>query len=59
VHAADRAERTVTRLVLGDGAGGERGLAVLELARALERASDRMALVGHVLHDQVMAGLSH
>jgi hypothetical protein len=34
-------------------------MVVLELARALERASDRMALVGHVLHDQVIAGLSH
>ena len=58
-HAADRAERRVTRLVLSGDVGGEGGMVVLELARALERASDRMALVGHVLHDQVMAGLSH
>jgi uncharacterized protein Yka (UPF0111/DUF47 family) len=58
-HAADGAERTVTRLVLGGDAAGQRSMAVLELARALERASDRMALVGHVLHNQVMVGLSH
>jgi uncharacterized protein Yka (UPF0111/DUF47 family) len=58
-HAADRAERAVTRLVLSGGAAGERGMVVLELARSLERASDRMALVGHVLHNQIMSGLSH
>ena len=58
-HAADRAERTVTGLVLSGEAGGKSGMVVLELARALERASDRLALVGHVLHDQVMAELSH
>jgi uncharacterized protein Yka (UPF0111/DUF47 family) len=58
-HQADRAERSVTRLVLGDGTDHGKGIVVLELARALERASDRMALVGHVLHDQVIAGLSH
>lgn len=58
-HACDCAERAVTRLVLSGDATGERGLVVLELSRSLERASDRMALVGHVLHNQVMSGLSH
>jgi uncharacterized protein Yka (UPF0111/DUF47 family) len=58
-HAADRAERAVTRLVLSGDAAGERSMVVLELARSLERASDRMALVGHVLHNQMMSGLSH
>jgi uncharacterized protein Yka (UPF0111/DUF47 family) len=58
-HQADKAERNLTRLLLGDEAGQGRGMVVLELARALERASDRMALIGHVLHNQVMAGLSH
>lgn len=58
-HAADRAERTITRLTLSGEAGGERSMVALELARALERASDRMALVGHVLHNQVLADLSH
>ena len=58
-HAADRAERAVTRLVLSGDAAGDRSMVVLELARSLERASDRMALVGHVLHNQMMSGLSH
>jgi uncharacterized protein Yka (UPF0111/DUF47 family) len=58
-HAADRAERTVTRLVLGGDAERGRSMVVLELARALERASDRLALVGHLLHTHVMAGLSN
>lgn len=58
-HAADQAERTVTSLVLGGDAERGRSMVVLELARALERASDRLALVGHLLHTYVMAGLSN
>lgn len=58
-HAADQAERTVTSLVLGGDAEHGRSMVVLELARALERASDRLALVGHLLHTYVMAGLSN
>jgi uncharacterized protein Yka (UPF0111/DUF47 family) len=57
-HAADESERSVTRLVLGGSATGERNIAALELARSLERATDRLALVGHVLHSHVMAGLA-
>jgi hypothetical protein len=36
----------------------ETALAVLELARALERANDRMAVAGNLLHTHVMADLS-
>jgi uncharacterized protein Yka (UPF0111/DUF47 family) len=57
-HAADASERTVTRLVLDGGAAREGGLVALELARALERSSDRFALIGHVLHTHVMGELS-
>jgi uncharacterized protein Yka (UPF0111/DUF47 family) len=57
-HAADASERTVTRLVLGGGAARDGTLVALELARALERSSDRFALIGHVLHTHVMGELS-
>ena len=56
-HAADRAERAVTQT------GAERRRATARavsscssLPARSERASDRLALVGHVLHDHVMAG---
>jgi hypothetical protein len=56
-HAADDSERIVTGLVLGnDGAGG--ALCLLELARAIERATDRLARIGHLVHEHVMADLS-
>jgi len=59
-HDADKAERSVTRLVLGGGGGAREGAAVaLELAHALERSSDRLALVGHLLHRHVMGELSN
>jgi uncharacterized protein Yka (UPF0111/DUF47 family) len=57
-HAADTSERTVTRLVLGGGAAREGRLVALELARALERSSDRFAQIGHVLHAHVMGELT-
>ncbi|HZP09610.1 hypothetical protein [Methyloceanibacter sp.] len=57
-HAADDVERTMTRLVLGTGSLREGGLVALELARALERSSDRLSLIGHVLHTHVMGELS-
>jgi uncharacterized protein Yka (UPF0111/DUF47 family) len=56
-HRADDAERTVTALVLGKG-GAPGGSCILELARAIERATDRMARIGHLLHEHVMADLS-
>src|SRR5262249_20409258 len=46
-HAADASERAVTRLVLGGGATREGGLVILELARALERSTDKLSLIGH------------
>jgi uncharacterized protein Yka (UPF0111/DUF47 family) len=56
-HAADNAERIVTGLVLSnDGAKG--ALCVLELARAMERSTDRLARIGHLIHEHVMADLS-
>jgi uncharacterized protein Yka (UPF0111/DUF47 family) len=56
-HAADDAERRITSLVLSKGdANG--GVCVLELARAIERATDRLARVGHLLREHVMADLS-
>jgi uncharacterized protein Yka (UPF0111/DUF47 family) len=57
-HAADLAERTVTACVLRGHFETETALAVLELARALERANDRMAVAGNLLHTHVMADLS-
>jgi uncharacterized protein Yka (UPF0111/DUF47 family) len=56
-HAADDAERAVTGAVLrNDRAEG--ALCVLELARAIERATDRLARIGHLLHEHVMTDLS-
>src|SRR5258708_1331078 len=56
-HAADNAERRITGLVLSKGdANG--GVCILELTRAIERATDRLARVGHLLREHVMADLS-
>jgi uncharacterized protein Yka (UPF0111/DUF47 family) len=56
-HAADDAERRITGLVLSKGdANG--GICILELARTIERATDRLARVGHLLREHVMADLS-
>jgi uncharacterized protein Yka (UPF0111/DUF47 family) len=56
-HAADDAERAVTGAVLrNDRAEG--ALCVLELARAIERATDRLARIGHLLREHVLADLS-
>jgi uncharacterized protein Yka (UPF0111/DUF47 family) len=56
-HAADDAERTVTGLVLRNG-DAKGAFCLLELARAIERATDRLARIGHLLHAHVMADLS-
>ena len=56
-HAADAAERAATAFVLQRAGDLRTGLAVLEFARALERAVDRLASVGHHLYDHVMADL--
>jgi uncharacterized protein Yka (UPF0111/DUF47 family) len=57
-HVADSAERAVTTAVLKDGGEVGAALSVLELARALERATDRISALGRLLHQHVMADLS-
>jgi uncharacterized protein Yka (UPF0111/DUF47 family) len=57
-HAADDQERTITALVLGGNFDLPTSLSVLELARAVERATDRLAGFGHLLREHIMADLS-
>ncbi len=57
-HRADTAERAVTRIVLQGGGEVGASLSVLELARALERAADRLSAVGHLLREHVLADLA-
>jgi len=57
-HMGDSAERAVTALVLRGECELTVGLPVLELARALERSTDRMAGFGHLLRQRVLADLS-
>jgi uncharacterized protein Yka (UPF0111/DUF47 family) len=57
-HDADDAERSVTAQVLRGGLDFASSIAALELARALERATDRMAGFGHLLHAHVLADLA-
>jgi hypothetical protein len=48
----------VTTAVLTNGGEVGTALSVLELTRALERATDRISTLGHLLHQHVMADLS-
>ena len=57
-HKADAAERTVTVRLLAGEFNLKTTLSVLELARALERSTDRLAGFGHVLREHVLADLS-
>lgn len=57
-HRADAAERKVTANILTGGFDLKTALSVIELARALERATDRLAAFGHVLREHVLADLS-
>jgi uncharacterized protein Yka (UPF0111/DUF47 family) len=57
-HLGDAAEREVTKLVLRGGLALPVSLSVLELARAIERATDRLAGFGHLLREHVLAELS-
>ncbi|HVX77020.1 MAG TPA: hypothetical protein VHB49_12885 [Bradyrhizobium sp.] len=57
-HAADTQERAITARVFGGGLDVATSLSVLELARALERATDRLGAFGHSLHRHIMADLS-
>jgi uncharacterized protein Yka (UPF0111/DUF47 family) len=57
-HAADQCERRVTELVLGGSLDLKASLSVLELARAVERATDRLSDFGHLLSRHVLADLA-
>ena len=57
-HRADDAERAVTAVVLRGDFALKMSLAALELARALERATDRLAAFGHQLREHVLADLA-
>jgi hypothetical protein len=57
-HAADASERTITARVFAGGFDVATSLAALELARAIERATDRLAGLGHLLRQYVIADLS-
>jgi len=57
-HKADDAERAVTAFVLRGQFDLSGGLSILELARAIERATDRFAGFGHLLRERVLADLS-
>jgi hypothetical protein len=57
-HAANVAERTITSLVFCGDLDWKSALSILELGRALERATDQMAAIGPLLHTHVMADLS-
>ncbi|MGJ5179961.1 hypothetical protein ACQR16_30630 [Bradyrhizobium oligotrophicum] len=57
-HAADAHERTITALVFTSGFDVATSLSTLELARAIERATDRLASFGHLLRQYVMIDLA-
>jgi uncharacterized protein Yka (UPF0111/DUF47 family) len=57
-HKADAAERAVTAILLTGEFDLKTALSALELARAVERATDRLAGFGHLLRDHVLADLS-
>jgi uncharacterized protein Yka (UPF0111/DUF47 family) len=57
-HAADAAERALTATVLRGDFDLKTALSALELARALERVTDRLARFGHLLHRHLLADLS-
>jgi uncharacterized protein Yka (UPF0111/DUF47 family) len=57
-HLADTKERAITTLVFTGGFDVATSLALLELARAIERATDRLAGFGHLLRQHIMTDLS-
>lgn len=57
-HAADSRERTITALVFSGGHDVATSLSVLELARAIERSTDRLAGFGHLLRRHIMIDLA-
>ena len=57
-HAADAQERRITTLVFTGTFDVATSLAALELARAVERATDRMASFGHLLRQYILIDLA-
>jgi uncharacterized protein Yka (UPF0111/DUF47 family) len=57
-HAADARERDITAKVFAGGLDVATSLSVIELARAIERATDRLAGFGHLLRRHIMTDLS-
>ncbi len=57
-HNGDAAERTVTARILTGEFDLRTALSVLDLARALEQATDQLARFGHLLREHVLADLS-
>ncbi|MGY4302947.1 uncharacterized protein Yka (UPF0111/DUF47 family) [Bradyrhizobium sp. USDA 4369] len=57
-HAADAQERRITTLVFTGAFDVATSLAALELARAVERATDRMASFGHLLRQYILIDLA-
>jgi hypothetical protein len=57
-HVADAAERATTATALARDLDFRVALSVLEAARAIERATDRLAGFGHRLRDHVVAELT-
>jgi hypothetical protein len=57
-HIADDAERQLTTQVLSGPFDLKTTLSVLELARAVERATDQLAGFGHALREHVLADLA-
>ena len=57
-HDADAAERQVTAMVMQGEFDLKTALSVLDLARTLERATDRLAGFGHILRGHVLADLA-
>jgi uncharacterized protein Yka (UPF0111/DUF47 family) len=57
-HAADEKERAITALVFTGGHDVATSLSVLELARAVERSTDRLAGFGHLLRRHIMIDLA-
>jgi len=57
-HDGDAAERALTALVLRGEFDLKTALPALELARAIERSTDRLAGFGHLLRRHVLADLS-
>ncbi len=57
-HRADAVEREVMRTVMQGEFDLKTALSVIDLARTLERATDRLASFGHLLREHVLADLS-